>query len=89
MSGYPGGDLRPAPWFGGGSSVQKCVENDRRSSSVIFWLRNTSPSSWVTPIDQRRWVDGALEMFGGVFGGATAYPKAQGVWLDDERGGPS
>jgi len=22
-----------------------------------------------------------------VFGGATAYPKAQGVWRDDERGG--
>lgn len=23
----------------------------------------------------------------GVFGGATAYPKAKGVWRDDERGG--
>lgn len=41
----------------------------------------------VTPIDQSRWVDGALEMFGRVFGGATAYPKAQGIWRDDERGG--
>jgi hypothetical protein len=26
-------------------------------------------------------------MFGSVFGGATAYPKARGVWRDDERGG--
>jgi hypothetical protein len=26
-------------------------------------------------------------MFGRVFGGATAYPKAQGIWRDDERGG--
>jgi len=26
-------------------------------------------------------------MFGKVFGGATAYPKAKGVWRDDERGG--
>lgn len=26
-------------------------------------------------------------MFGEVFGGATAYPKARGVWRDDERGG--
>lgn len=26
-------------------------------------------------------------MFGHVFGGATAYPKAKGVWRDDERGG--
>lgn len=40
-----------------------------------------------TPIDQDRWVDAALEMFGRVFGGATAYPKAKGVWRDDERYG--
>lgn len=26
-------------------------------------------------------------MFGTVFGGATAYPKAKGIWRDDERGG--
>ncbi len=26
-------------------------------------------------------------MFGEIFGGATAYPKARGVWRDDERGG--
>ncbi len=26
-------------------------------------------------------------MFGRVFGGATAYPRAQGIWRDDERGG--
>ncbi|MBI2205081.1 MAG: hypothetical protein HYU41_14630 [Candidatus Rokubacteria bacterium] len=42
----------------------------------------------MTPIDQAHWVDDdALEMFGRVFGGATAYPKAQGIWRDDERGG--
>jgi hypothetical protein len=40
-----------------------------------------------TPIDQPRWVDSALEMLGRVFGGATAYPKAKGIWRDDERGG--
>src|SRR5258708_5970326 len=44
MSGYPGGDLRPAPWFGGGSSAPKCLENARRSSSVISWLWNTRTS---------------------------------------------
>jgi hypothetical protein len=27
------------------------------------------------------------QMFGRVFGGATAYPKARGVWRDDERAG--
>jgi hypothetical protein len=26
-------------------------------------------------------------MFGKVYGGATAYPKARGVWRDDERDG--
>ncbi len=41
----------------------------------------------VTTIDQARWVNAALEMFGRVFGGATAYPKAKGVWRDDEAGG--
>jgi hypothetical protein len=39
-----------------------------------------------TPIDQERWLDLSLEMFGRVFGGATAYPKAKGIWRDDERG---
>lgn len=28
-----------------------------------------------------------LEMLGTTFGGAAAYPKARGVWRDDERGG--
>jgi hypothetical protein len=37
-----------------------------------------------TAIEQPRWVDSALEMFGRVFGGATAYPKAKGIWRDDE-----
>ncbi len=40
-----------------------------------------------TPIDQERWLDLSLEMFGRVFGGATAYPKAKGIWRDDVRGG--
>lgn len=40
-----------------------------------------------TKIDQSRWVDAALEMFGRVFGGATAYPTALGIWRDNERGG--
>jgi len=38
-------------------------------------------------IDQDYWVDSALKMFGRVFGGATAYPKAKGIWRDDERSG--
>ena len=41
----------------------------------------------VTPVDQDYWVDAALETLGTVFGGATAYPRAKGIWRDDERGG--
>lgn len=40
-----------------------------------------------TPVDRQRWVNAALEMCGRIFGGATAYPRAKGVWRDDERGG--
>jgi hypothetical protein len=40
-----------------------------------------------TPIDQELWVESALALLGGIFGGATAYPRARGVWRDDERGG--
>jgi hypothetical protein len=32
-------------------------------------------------------VDAALDILGRVFGGATAFPKAKGIWRDDERGG--
>jgi hypothetical protein len=38
-------------------------------------------------VDQDFWVQEALRFFGRVFGGATAYPKAKGVWRDDIRGG--
>jgi hypothetical protein len=41
----------------------------------------------VTKVDQARWTNAALEFFGRTFGGATAYPRAKGVWRDDERGG--
>jgi len=40
-----------------------------------------------TAVDQEAWVHATLQLLGKVFGGATAYPKAQGVWRDDERGG--
>ena len=40
-----------------------------------------------TPIDQDYWVGEALDLLGRLFGGATAYPRARGVWRDDERGG--
>ena len=37
--------------------------------------------------EQDEWVEKALATLGTCFGGATAFPKARGVWRDDERGG--
>lgn len=38
-------------------------------------------------VDQDYWVGRAWESLGTWFGGATAYPRARGVWRDDELGG--
>jgi hypothetical protein len=39
------------------------------------------------PIDQGFWVQEVLTTLGRLFRGATAYPRGQGVWRDDARGG--
>ena len=39
------------------------------------------------PITQDAWVTKVLELLGSLFGGATAFPKARGVWRDDRQGG--
>ena len=41
----------------------------------------------VTGVDQEYWAAASLGVLGRQFGGATAYPKAKGVWRDDEQGG--
>ena len=38
-------------------------------------------------IDQRAWVEDALNVLGTLFGGATALPKGRGIWRDDAQGG--
>ena len=38
-------------------------------------------------IDHELWVTRALDAFGQLFRGATAYPRARGVWRDDTQGG--
>ena len=59
----------------------------RKSVLVVLFVPSVARDG-TTSVDQDYWVDSALEMFGAVFGGATAYPKAKGIWRDDERGGP-
>jgi hypothetical protein len=62
------------------------LSGGRKRLLVVLFIPSVERDG-VTSIDQQYWVDSALEMFGRVFGGATAYPKAKGVWRDDERGG--
>jgi hypothetical protein len=62
------------------------LEGGRKRVLVVLFIPSVERDG-TTSIDQERWVSAALEMFGSVFGGATAYPKARGVWRDDERGG--
>ena len=61
------------------------TEGGRRVLVVLFVPSVERDGS--TPIDQATWVNEALTTLGTAFGGATAYPKARGVWRDDERGG--
>ena len=40
-----------------------------------------------TLLNQDEWKRNALEFFGTAYGGATAMPRAEGIWRDDENGG--
>jgi hypothetical protein len=62
------------------------LRGGRKRVLVVLFIPSVERDG-TTPIDQQYWVDAALEMFGRVFGGATAYPKAKGIWRDDERNG--
>ncbi len=61
-------------------------EARRKQLLVVLFIPSVERDS-VTEIDQDQWVDKALEMFGRVFGAATAFPRAKGIWRDDERDG--
>ena len=65
---------------------RRILRGGRKSVLVVLFVPSVERDG-STPIDQQHWVDSALDMFARVFGGATAYPKAKGIWRDDERGG--
>jgi hypothetical protein len=58
----------------------------RKAVLVVLFVPSVERDG-TTPIDQAYWVEAALDTFGHLFGGATAFPRAKGVWRDDERGG--
>jgi hypothetical protein len=58
----------------------------RKSVLLVLFIPSVQRDG-MTRVDQDYWVDSALEVLGGVFGGATAYLQARGIWHDHERGG--
>ena len=52
---------------------------------IVFFVPSVRRSG--QPVDHDYWVTEALSTFGALFRGATAYPRARGVWRDDEEGG--
>ncbi len=62
------------------------LQAGRKAILVVLFVPSVERDG-VTPIDQAYWVEAALDAFGQLFGGATAFPRAKGVWRDDERGG--
>ncbi|MEZ6071976.1 MAG: hypothetical protein R3C10_17360 [Pirellulales bacterium] len=56
-----------------------------RATLLVLFIPSVDRFS--VPIDQQHWVEQALATLGTCFGGATAFPRAKGVWRDDDRGG--
>lgn len=57
-----------------------------RAVLIVLFIPSVERNG-ATPVDQPKWVLSALETLGTLFGGATAYPKARGVWRDDDNNG--
>ena len=62
------------------------TEVSRKTVLVVLFVPSVERDG-ATPIDQDSWVERALDIFGRLYGGATAFPRARGVWRDDARGG--
>ena len=57
-----------------------------KGAATLLVLFIPSVDRYEQSVNQDAWVDRALEFLGSTFGGATAFPKAKGVWRDDDRG---
>ena len=66
-------------------SVEMPGVGKTESTLLVLFVPSTDRTG--TPIDQAQWEAKALELFGSLFSGATAFPKGRGVWRDDEQGG--
>jgi hypothetical protein len=67
--------------------VADILGSTQPAGTSLFVLFVPSVTRTGDPIDHGYWVDQALEIFATLFRGATAYPRGQGRWRDDEQGG--
>ena len=58
----------------------------RKAILVVLFVPSVERDG-ATAVNQDYWVEEALAILGILFGGATAFPRARGVWRDDEMGG--
>jgi len=58
-----------------------------KAASSLLVLFVPSKDRRNKPIDQRYWVKEMLNTLGTLFGGATAFPRGEGIWRDDAQGG--
>ncbi len=58
-----------------------------KAASALLVLFIPSKDRRNKAIDQRYWVKETLNVLGTLFGGATAFPRGEGVWRDDAQGG--
>lgn len=57
----------------------------RKALLIVLFVPSVDRDS--KAIAQDAWTTRSLEFLGRLFGGATAFPRARGVWRDDERQG--
>ena len=62
------------------------MPDEKRTVLIVLFIPSVERDG-KTVIDQDHWVTKALQTFGKLFGGATAFPKARGVWRDDANEG--
>jgi len=58
-----------------------------KAASALLVLFIPSKDRRNKSIDQRYWVKETLNVLGTLFGGATAFPRVEGIWRDDAQGG--
>jgi hypothetical protein len=63
------------------------IQSDSTRSVLLILIVPSADRAGVTLGTQDEWKSKALDFFGETYGGATAMPRAEGVWRDDANGG--